>query len=276
MRLLFGLVLVLGLGLAAFAVMKVQAQIDEYRLAYEQEVQARAAQVPLVDIYVTARDLRYGEPLKPEDVKLIKFPETDLPAGIFRDEATLFPDNNRQPRSVVRAMDAGELLLETKVTRPGQEAGVSALLSPGMRAFAINVDVSSGVSGFVGPGDTVDVFWSGRLGEQSITKLIQTGVKVIAIDQTADRDLANPRVARTVTVEVSPNEVANLAQAQSSGRLSLALVGSQDTDTIIEPIEVNQRTLLGIEERVQNQERVCTIKQRSGGQVVEIPIPCTD
>ena len=276
MRLLFGLVLLLGLGLAGFAVMKVQGQIDQYRLAYEQEVQARAAQIPLTDIYVTTRALRFGEPLKPEDVKLIKFPESEVPAGAFREEAVLFPDNNRQPRSVVRSMDPGELLLETKVTRPGQEAGVSSLLTPGKRAFAINVDVSSGVSGFVGPGDTVDVFWSGRLGDRSITKLIQTGVKVIAIDQTADRDLVNPRVARTVTVEVSPADVASLAQAQTSGRLSLALVGSQDTDVIVEPIEVDQRSLLGLEERVQNQQRVCTIRQRSGGQVVEIPVDCPD
>lgn len=276
MRLLFGLVLLLGLGLAGFAVFKVQNQIDTYRAAYEQERAARASQIPLTDIYITTRALRYGEPVMPEDVKLIKFPESDLPSGAFQDEATLFPDNNREPRSVLRAMDAGELLLDSKVTNPGQEAGVAAFLEPGMRAFAINVDVSSGVSGFVGPGDRVDVFWSGRIGERSITQLIQSNVQVIAVDQIADQDLNNPRVARTVTVQVTPNEVASLAQAQTSGRLSLALVGAEDSTVVQDRIEVDQRELLGIEERVEERQRVCTIKQRSGGNIVEIPIPCTN
>jgi pilus assembly protein CpaB len=276
MRLLFGLVLVLGLALAGFAVWKVQGQIDQYRMAYELEVQKNAQQVPLVDVYVTTRELRFGETLKPEDVKLIKFPEAEVPPSAFREEAVLFPDNNRQPRAILRAMDPGELVLDTKVTKPGQEAGVTAFLTPGMRAFTINVDASSGVSGFVGPGDRVDVFWSGRIADRSITKLIQSNVKVIAVDQIADRDLSNPRIARTVTVEVTPSEVANLAQAQSSGRLTLALVGSRDSDTIEESIEVDQQGLLGIEETVKQQERVCTIKQRSGGTIVEVPIPCTN
>ncbi len=274
MRLVFGLVLIFGLGLAGFAVYMARGYISEYESALFAERQARASQVAVVDIYVANRTLRYGEKLTPKDVKLIKFPELSLPEGPFRDEASLFPNGNAEPRVVLRAMEANEPILAVKVTDPGQEAGVSAFLAPGMRAFTINVDVTSGVSGFLSPGDRVDVFWSGQIGDQQVTKLIYTKVKIIAIDQIADQDRLDPRVARTITIEVSPRDAASFAQAQTSGRLSLALVGVSDTDEIVGDIEINQRTLLGIEERVIQQQRVCTIKQRSGGDVIEIPIPC--
>ena len=53
---------------------------------------------------------------------------------------------------------------EVKVTDPGEEAGVTSQLEPGMRAFALRVDVASGVSGFLRPGDRVDIYWTGSVG----------------------------------------------------------------------------------------------------------------
>jgi pilus assembly protein CpaB len=44
-------------------------------------------------------------------------------------------------------------------------------------------------------------------------------------------------------------------------------------------IEVDSDALLGIEEQevvVAEQEKVCTVRQRNGAEVVEIPIPCTN
>jgi pilus assembly protein CpaB len=153
-----------------------------------------------------------------------------------------------------------------------------------MRAFAINVDVSSGVSGFLRPGDRVDVYWTGSTGQaretRKVTKLIEANVRLIAVDQTADEDRYSPVIARTVTVEASPQQVAALAQAQSTGKLSLSLVGAQD-DTTAESVEINQRQLLGIPEEEQVVEKkaekqVCTIRTRKGSDVIEIPIPCTN
>ena len=50
-----------------------------------------------------------------------------------------------------------------------------------------------------------------------ITKLIEAGVKLIAIDQSAAGDLDGAVIARTVTVALRPNQVAALAQAQGCG-----------------------------------------------------------
>jgi len=180
-------------------------------------------------------------------------------------------------------MEKDEALLVVKVTGPGEDAGVSSRLSPGMRAFALRVDVASGVSGFLRPGDRVDVYWTGRTdseaaGSREVTKLIEAGIKLIAIDQSADEDRNNPVVARTVTIEGTPLQVAALAQAQATGRLQLSLVGAED-ENVTGDVQVDQRLLLGIQEQVVERKaapKICTVKTRKGAEVVEIPIPCAD
>jgi pilus assembly protein CpaB len=149
-----------------------------------------------------------------------------------------------------------------------------------MRAFAIRVDVTSGVSGFLRPGDRVDVYWTGSppSGGGEFTKLIDTNVRLIAVDQSADEDRNDATIARTVTVEASPQQVATLAQAQQSGRLWLSLVGADDA-TVASAIQVDQQELLGIEapQVVEvEQQQVCTVRTRRGGEIVEVPIECTN
>lgn len=283
MRLVFGLVLVLGLGLAGFAVYLAKGYIQENQTQLEAERAARAQIVPTVPVLVVNRQVRYGETLTADDVTQIAWPENAIPEGAFATLDDLFPNGPDEPRSVLRTMEPSEAVLAVKVTAPGENAGVSSRLSRGMRAFAIRVDVTSGVSGFLRPGDRVDVYWSGQsVSNQSrgndVTKLIETNVRLVAIDQSADEDRSSPTVARTVTVEITPRQVASLAQAQSTGRLTLSLVGAED-DTTAEAVEIDQRQLLGItDEQVVDavEERVCTIRTRRGGQMAEIAIPCTN
>lgn len=287
MRAVFGLVLILGLGLAGFAVYMVQGYFENQQAELARQRAAMARQVPTVEVYAVTRNMAFGEQITPEDVRIIRYAEPYLPEGVFRDAETLFPDGIDRLRIVTRPMEANEPVLASKVTEPGRSAGITTQLAPGMRAFTISVDVTSGVSGFLRPGDRVDVYWTGqppgnggRNGE--VTRLIDTNLKLIAVDQTSDGNRSEISVARTVTVEVSPQQVANLAQAQATGSLSLSLVGYSD-DTVAQSIEVTQRSLLGMDDEPEPVEvereiepEVCTIRTRRGADVVEIPIPCTN
>jgi pilus assembly protein CpaB len=83
-----------------------------------------------------------------------------------------------------------------------------------------------------------------------------------------------------VTVAASPQQVAGLAQAQSTGRLSLSLVGAND-DTVAEAVQVDQMRLLGIDPEPEAapaapEEEECTVRTRRGNEVVVIEIPCTN
>ena len=285
MRAVFGLVLVIGVALAGGAVYMAKNYISEYQQALAQERSARQAVVPTTEVYVATTPLRYGEQLTRDSVRKVRWPLDAIPEGAFTSLEDLAPEDPDKTRVVLRAMEKDEAILAVKVTKPGQGAGLTSQLERGMRAFAIRVDVASGVSGFLRPGDRVDVYWTGSArgaGEGArgdVTRLIQTGVQLIAVDQTTSEDGNGTTIARTVTVSARPEQVASLAQAQTTGRLSLALVGVAD-DTVSAPIEVDQRALLGLEDEVETVEvdkpEVCTIRTRRGSEVVEIQIPCTN
>ena len=282
MRAVFGLVLIAGIALAGFAVYMAKDYIDNTRSALA-EAEAKNGAVDLVEIFVSKKSVKYGDTLAAEDVRLVQWPRNSVPGGAFTVPAELFPQGFDKPRSVLRSIEAGEAILEVKLTKPGEAAGLTSLLKPGERAFTIEVNVSSGVSGFLRPGHKVDVYWTGNIKSQGestdVTKLIQSSLPLIAIDQSANEEVESSGIARTVTVAASPQQVAALAQAQFTGQLSLSLVGSGDTH-ISEAIEVDQNSLLGIV-KVQAPveaapEEVCKIRTRRGAEVVEIEIPCTN
>ncbi len=292
MRAVFGLVLIVGVALAGGAVYMARNYIAEYQneLARQKQAAAEAlanAQVevvPTVTVYVSNRPLKYGERLTQEDVRAVDWPENAIPEGTFTEIAALFPETGPQERFILRTMEKDEAILAVKVTEPGEKAGLTSRLEKGMRAFAISVDVASGVSGFLRPGDNVDIYWTGSSGTTEgntggITRLIQTSIQLVAVDQSTGSDVTGTTIARTVTVAATPEQVAALAQAQNTGRLSLALVGVSD-ESVATAIEVDQRKLLGIEETAPApevaKEQICTTRIRRGGDTFETQIPCTN
>ncbi|MFN4159923.1 MAG: Flp pilus assembly protein CpaB [Gemmobacter sp.] len=281
MRAVFGLVFVVGLALAGFAVYMVQGFMGQNQSELAQERAFRARLGPVVEVYVAKEGMPYGAALTRDNVTRVLMPKNSLPETVFTDEAALFPGDYSKPRYVIRQLEKSEPILAVKVTEPGEDVGLTARLAKGMRAFAIKVDVASGVSGFLQPGDTVDVYWTGTSQDVSgeLTRLIEGGVRIVAVDQMAKSERSSDTlVARTVTVEVTPQQVARLAQAQATGRLALSLVGTDDVASA-GVVEVNTRSLLGIvvEEKVAAEaERVCSVKTRRGAEVVEIPIACTN
>ncbi len=283
MRAVFGLVLILGMALAGAAVYMIQGHIalTEALLKKEREFNAKAGK--LVEVYVFNKTLNYGDALTPEDVQLIYWPEKALPETIFRDEALLFPEQADGPRYIMRTTEAFEPVLSSRVTEPGQLAGLTAKLETGMRAFAIKVGVASGVSGFVQPDDFIDIYWTGNISgvEGDVTRLIESSIQIIAVNNAINEDQnVGGSNAKTITVAGSPEQVARLAQAQATGRLSMSLVG-EDTEVLTETIEVDTNSMLGIvkEEVVVApviEEKVCKRKERKGTEVIETIIACTN
>jgi pilus assembly protein CpaB len=265
MRLIFGLALLAGLALAGFAIHTAQTRFQNYQAAI---AQTQSQIIKTQKVFVVRRQLKYGDTLQPNDVREVDWPADAMPTGIFTSMEEIFPPDDGA-RTVLRQMERNEPLLQAKVTAPGREAGIAATLTPGMRAFTLSVDVNSGVAGFLRPGDRVDVYWTGS----GVTKLIEANLPLIAIDQQTDDQRNDPTIARNVTVEASPAKVAKLAQAQASGRLSLALVGVRD-DTESESVQATLREVLGAEERQASQ--VCSARQRRGAEVVLVQIPCPD
>lgn len=290
MRLVFGLVLVLGVALAGFAVYMAQDYIAQTQLERDRLAAERARAPRLVEVVVAKRALKYGDRLTRSDLDIVRVEAGKVPAGVFnkivapqdgnQNIVPVFWEGETRPRAALRSYEPFEPLLSGKVTQPGVDAGINANLTPGMRAFAINVDVTSGVSGFLRPGDRVDIYWSGRIGNQEVTKLIDESVRIIAINQSADADRSEETmIARTVTVEAASAQVAALELAQRTGRITLALVGTGDLEQV-GSVEIDRNSLLGIVEAapepVAAPEKICTIRTNKGGEIIETVIPCTN
>lgn len=283
MRIVFVAVLLVGLGLAGVAAQMARGYIGQTEAALAAERAHRAEQVPTVSLYVMDKPVAYGATITAKDVRLARWPGDAVPEGAFvaadGEPDALFPEGEPPERMALRAMERHEPVLAVKVTAPGADAGITSRLGRGMRAFAIRVDVASGVSGFVRPGDVVDVYWTGQREGEEITRLVEARVPVIAVDQTTDAERLDAAIARTVTVEATPLQVAGLAQAQATGGLTLSLVGVGD-DTVADMVEFDQRRLLGGERPEAaaapepEPERVCTVRTRRGSEVTEIPVAC--
>jgi pilus assembly protein CpaB len=267
-------------GAAVYMIQDYIAQTDAL-LQKEREFNAKAGK--LVQVYVFNKRLEYGDALTPEDVQLIYWPEKALPESIFRDEAVLFPEKADGPRYIMRDTEAFEPVLASRVTEPGQLAGLTAKLAPGMRAFQIKVGVASGVATFVQPDDFIDIYWTGSINGIEQTRLIESSMQIIAVNDSFNEGQSTGGRAGTITVAVTPERVARLTQAQATGRLTMSLVGDGE-QVIEESIEVDTNALLGIvkEEVVAAPEVVvapkCYAKQRSGTEIIQtnIEIPCTN
>ncbi|WP_322889858.1 MULTISPECIES: Flp pilus assembly protein CpaB [unclassified Yoonia] len=277
MRAVFGLVLLVGMGLAGFAVYMVNQYMGTQTAQLERARQIAASALATVDVYAAARPITYGEQLTIDDVRIIKYPRDFLPAGTFATEADLFPLGPQAPRVVVLPMVANEVVISNKVSEAGASRGLTALVEPGMRAFPVEGRVAAGF-GILRPDDRIDVYWTGRLRDgREVTNLIKSGVQIIAV--LGDGEARGG--PQSVVLQVSPEDVALLTQAQNSGRLSLALVGAGDI-TETGPVTIDNSALTGeqdivIEEApVVEEARRCFVTQRSGTESVQVEIECSN
>jgi pilus assembly protein CpaB len=180
-------------------------------------------------VVVAARDLKPGDKLQSNMLKVVEWPGNIVPKGAFLSKEPLLQKDKL--RTVAIAIAENEPLLEHKLSQSGAN-GLVSKLSESMNAVTIRVNDVAGVAGFVGPGDHVDVFLT--YNNQSAEALPQRGgnragvvvllqnVRVLAVDQVTERK-ATTSPPKAVTLEVNTEDAQKLILASSIGQLSLAL-----------------------------------------------------
>lgn len=238
MRLIAVLVMVFGAALAGGALFFV----NKYWRNFEASLAGRDSAPQIVRVLAAKKPLAYGDVLtfeRGKDVlRWVEWPAKAVPDGAITTEEQLVGKDRDLSRTVLRTIEPGELVLESKLTGFGETARIATQVSDGMRAVAIPVDAVSGVAGFVAPGDRVDIILLRRIQNKTTSSVVLQDVLVIATDQTADRESGRVKVARTATVEVTPTEAQKLIVAQQEGKLSLTLRGVNESQEI-EPTAVD-------------------------------------
>src|SRR3990167_5332664 len=91
MRMIFGLVLIVGIALAGAAVYMAKGYINKTEFALQEELKIKARTGGLVELFVVNKPKNYGEQLTKDDVQMIYWPKNALPEAAFFDPAVLFP-----------------------------------------------------------------------------------------------------------------------------------------------------------------------------------------
>ena len=221
-------VLVVALGAAGAAIITAQQWLVSQRAAVTTANPTIQVALPEVEILVAKNDLPAGTLVQPDHLRWQAWPDSDLPEHYIVNEEGVFDDFLG---TVVRSgIAAGEPITDGRIARPGDRGFLAAVLSPGRRAVTVSVDATSGISGFVFPGDRVDLILShsiDRIDEDGLVRQASetflTDIRVLAIDQTTDDQNGEPAVAKTITIEVTPKQAEKVTLIPDLGRLSLSL-----------------------------------------------------
>jgi pilus assembly protein CpaB len=214
-------------------------------LSYKQK-EADSLRAANQDIVVAAQDITPGtvineEVIKKGVIKTTPWPKSSIPAGAFSSPQQVIGKVNR-----VKIL-ANEPILESRLA--GEGAGLTVRLEAGKRALAIRVDEIIGVSGFIVPDDRVDVILTttpmGGNQETKVSKIVLQNKLVLSVAQSTEQKDGKPQLARSITLEVTPQEAEKLSLASQEGPIVLALRGLGD-DAEAKTIGSNKRDLLAL------------------------------
>ena len=213
-------------------------------------LKATAAQVAqstskhFVPVVVAATDLTFGTKLDRAQLRIAKYPKESLPVGAFSDIDSVVGQTTKI------FLGGKEPITATKLSSRG--GGLSMLVRTGFRATSLDVNLVSGVSGFVLPGDRIDVLatvdvrgsvlrvdrtdgpatGAGRGADQEAgTRTILQNAEVLASGQKTAQQDNKPITVQAVTILVDPMGAEKLALALHEGKLHLVLRNPEDSDT---------------------------------------------
>jgi pilus assembly protein CpaB len=202
-----------------------------YNFLRQQRQAAEALRTETQNIVVAAKDIPAGtaiteDMIKKGMVKTVKWPKESVPLGAFTLPEQIVGKTNR-----VKIL-ANEPIVESRLA--GEGAGLTARLEAGKRAMAVKVDEIIGVSGFIVPDDRVDVIvtasppGTNNTQENKISKIVLQNKRVLSVAQNVEQKEGKPQLARSITLEVTPEESEKLSLASQEGSIVLALRGIGD------------------------------------------------
>lgn len=247
------------------------------------DAQANAAPaVAMTKVLVMTSTVEAGALIDPKFVKSVDWPERNVPEGALKNVSEL------GPKAYSRGlMVPGEPLLMPKIDTTGSVLTLAAGITPGMRAVSIVVRNDTGVSGFVLPGDRVDVneFMEledaggrpegARISANILARPVLRHVKVLAVDQSFESNLEGAKPSQTVTLEVTPEDALVIGAASQRAALGLALI-SRDEEAMVaaitpeKPVEVKRVVQPA---SVRRAPVNTTVRVINGGSDVEVSAP---
>ena len=181
-----------------------------------------------VVVFTVNSELPIGTVLDPKYIASTTMPENLVPDDAITDKSQL------QDMLVKQKLFKGDILRAQRLVKKGEGSTLASLIGKNKRAVSIRVNDVVGVSGFLLPGNKVDVLNTYQTkAKHVVTDVILSNVKILAIDQRASNDENKPQVVRAVTLELDLAQAEVLMSARDKGSIQLALRNPNDeTETV--------------------------------------------
>ena len=199
-------------------------------------------------IFVAVTDIGMGDLLTSAMVKAQEWPKDKTPEGAIT-ELTEIEGRRTRARLYV-----GEPILENRLFAKGtSQQGASAMITKGYRIVPVKVDLVSGGSSMILPGDRVDVMVNfvrdpSRDIKETVTRTILQDVKVFAVNDVMDiekeKDGGKSITAKTISLLVTPKQASIVMLASRMGDVNLVM-RSPDTEEKSENAEARPSDLFG-------------------------------
>ena len=184
-----------------------------------------------VPVTVAVVDLAWGTKIQPDMVKKVAFLKESLPPGYFTDPKTL------ENRVLISPVKRNEPIIASRLApETVAEGGVSAIVKPGHRAIAVKGDKVIGISGFIRPGNRVDVLvtLTDPKSKLDVTKIVLENTLVLATGTQIQKNAeGEPAPVDVYTLEVTPDDGEKLGLAATQGKLQFALRNVTDAETVL-------------------------------------------
>jgi pilus assembly protein CpaB len=236
--------------ISALAALAAVAVVWRVIQSYQDQLAEVSAPEPTVPVIVAVHTLYQGQTIAPEDVKEIPVPPAFVPETVFHNIDDV---QGRVPRERIIA---GEYVRKERLAATENGLGLNAIIPRGKRAISINITDGSAVSGFLNPGNYVDVLVT----LQDTTQKSNAIRKTITLLQAVPLLAVNSRLGSaedeheegqdgirhqpSVTLALTPEEVTRLAHANAEGAITLTLRNDIDV-TQQKQNPVHADTLIG-------------------------------
>lgn len=189
---------------------------------------------PTESVLVAGRDLNFGAVIADADMRWQPWPPNQLPQGSITRSTQPNAVQDYKGAIVRSNFLAGEPLRAERLVRAGGSGFMSAFLSNGMRAVAIDLadQGKSAAGGFILPNDRVDIIRTFRPDDAPgafASETILTNIRVLAVGQSVqEKGTERTVIGSTATLEMTPSQAEKVVLAQRTGSLTLSLRSMAD------------------------------------------------
>ena len=233
--------LALAIGAGSVSLVMLYKLITSYQLKIDEAKRPEDT----VMVIVAARDLYQGVTITEEDLYAVQIPPKYLPEGVF-----LSPEHvvGRIPRERILA---NEFVRADRLADPESGVGLNAVIPRGMRAISINIADGAALSGFLNPGNYVDVLVTIQPDEEKKakeakpqTQTLLQAVFVLGVNSRMKQETGEEAKEKrgsqkpSVTLLVTADQAEQIAHAENLGEIVL---------TLRNDLDVNFATLAGVD-----------------------------